>query len=125
MAQVSACQNYDTLLLKWQAKVNLISPYTIDNRFQRHYKDCLQLLPLLPQHGSVLDIGTGAGFPGFLIAVTTSLCVTCVEKDGKKAAFLEEAARICETEITILPLDINNISPNRYDVITSRALCFA
>ena len=88
-------EQYQALLLKWQEKINLISPATIKDCWNRHFEDSLQLLPLIPNGPQVLyDLGSGAGFPGLVLALTRSdIAVTLVESDAKKCAFLSAVSR--------------------------------
>ncbi|MFM7607313.1 MAG: RsmG family class I SAM-dependent methyltransferase, partial [Alphaproteobacteria bacterium] len=60
---------YRSLLLRWNARVNLISWETAAEIDQRHIADCAQLGPLLPRQGLVADIGSGAGLPGMVLAI--------------------------------------------------------
>lgn len=89
---------YHGLIEKWQAKINLVSPTTLGEIWERHFADCAQLLPLLdPGWTEIADLGSGAGFPGMVLAI---LCrgkghparFHLVESDGRKAAFLIEVA---------------------------------
>lgn len=82
------------LLLRWNTRINLVAdrdPEVID---RRHVEDSLQLLPLLPScDGPMGDLGSGAGFPGLILALATNRETHLVESDRRKAAFLLEAAR--------------------------------
>lgn len=85
---------YVELLLAWQRRINLIGPATVPAIWERHILDALQLLPLLPQGTvSIADLGSGAGIPGLVVAMAADLEVHLYESNGKKAAFLREAAR--------------------------------
>jgi 16S rRNA (guanine527-N7)-methyltransferase len=82
------------LLLDWQKHINLISPATIPELWKRHILDSMQLLPLIPDGTmAIADLGSGAGFPGLVLAATQSATVHMYEANGKKAAFLGEALR--------------------------------
>jgi 16S rRNA (guanine527-N7)-methyltransferase len=87
---------YVDLLQRWQRRINLVSPSTLPHIWERHITDSLQLVPLIPNHARVvLDLGSGAGFPGLVLAIAMPwLTVHLVESDGRKAAFLTEAARL-------------------------------
>ncbi len=81
------------LLLRWNARINLIAPTTEQVVRQRHIADSLQLLPLIPEGDTPLgDIGTGGGFPGLVLAMAVERPVHLVESDRRKAAFLQTAA---------------------------------
>src|SRR5206468_1621010 len=82
-------------LLRWNRKLNLISVHTEDQMIERHYYESLFLGQHLPT-GSlrIADIGSGAGFPGFVVAVQRPDCtVNLIESHQRKAVFLREAAR--------------------------------
>ena len=82
------------LLLEWQKHINLISPTTIPELWNRHIIDSLQVVPLLPTGvTAIADLGSGAGFPGLVLAATQNAVVHMYEANAKKAAFLSEALR--------------------------------
>jgi 16S rRNA (guanine527-N7)-methyltransferase len=89
------------VLLLWQGKLNLIAPSTLREVWTRHIADSLQLLPLAPKARTWVDLGSGGGFPGLAIACVLAgeagARVHLVESNGKKAAFLREAARVTES----------------------------
>jgi 16S rRNA (guanine527-N7)-methyltransferase len=85
------------LLIKWQAKVNLISNSTKDEIWNRHIKDSLQLAQYIPQNTTaIIDLGSGGGLPAVPLAVETKLPVCMVESDRKKCLFLQESIRLLE-----------------------------
>ncbi len=93
---------YHAVLLKWQQKINLVSAATLESIWDRHFADSAQYFGLLRDDDAVLvDLGSGAGFPAIPLALmaqakdrTTQFHL--VESDGRKAAFLVEAARVVE-----------------------------
>ena len=111
---------------RWQDKINLVSRTTLADVWNRHVFDSAQLLPLIPSHVvSLLDLGSGAGFPGLVLAaLAPQLQVTLVESDARKAAFLGEASRLMAlaTMPSIRIGRIEAISSIQPDVITARAL---
>lgn len=110
-------------LLKWQKSVNLISRNTVNDAWERHFEDSLQLIPRLPKGAkTLLDLGSGAGFPGLVLAMETGLDVTLVESDRKKCEFLKHVGRATKTPVTVLCERIENVPPTPYGIITSRAL---
>ena len=117
---------YLALLLKWQEKINLISPATIKDAWNRHFEDSLQLLPLIPEGAKTLyDLGCGAGFPGLVLAMERpDLAVTLIESDTKKCAFLQTVSRETGVSVTIQNCRIEaatqTLSPP--DIVTARAL---
>jgi len=93
---------YYNLLLKWQKRINLISPNTIDTAWDRHFEDSIQLTQLMPQDGTLYDLGSGAGFPGLILAITCPhLDVHLIESDQKKCAFLKTVSRETGAKVTI------------------------
>ena len=89
---------YVGLLLEWQAKTNLVAPSTLPTLWTRHIADSLQLLALAPSAKVWVDLGSGGGFPGVVLACalaqTSGATVHLVERNAKKAAFLREALRV-------------------------------
>ncbi len=84
---------YRDLLLRWTARINLISAETIAEIDKRHIADCAQLQLLLPQDGPIADLGSGAGLPGLVLAILQpEREIHLVESDKRKAAFLIEAS---------------------------------
>jgi len=113
-------------LERWQQKINLVSRATLADVWRRHVLDSAQVLPLIPRHAeTLLDLGSGAGFPGLVLAaLAPHLQVTLVESDARKAAFLGEASRLMALKnvpsIRIGRVEaIPSILP---DVLTARAL---
>ncbi len=120
----STMNEYVELLLKWNAKINLIGPATQSDIWSRHIEDSLQLVPLLSAHAKTLvDLGSGAGLPGLVIAIQCpELAVTLVEQDQRKAAFLSEVKhRLHLSNVTVVATDIAEVR-GQYDVVTARAL---
>lgn len=82
-------QTYATLLREWSKKMNLVAPSTLADLESRHFADSAQLADILPRDVKIADMGSGAGFPGVVLAIL-GWDVTCIESIGKKAAFLNE-----------------------------------
>lgn len=78
---------YEKLLKEWSAKMNLVAPSTLSNIQQRHIQDSAQLADFIPKNVKIIDLGSGAGFPGVVLAVL-GWNVTCIESISKKAVFL-------------------------------------
>ncbi|USO01826.1 MAG: 16S rRNA (guanine(527)-N(7))-methyltransferase RsmG [Alphaproteobacteria bacterium] len=114
--------SYCELLIKWQRHINLVGPKTIENLSERHIADSLQVLRHIPQGASVIDLGSGAGLPGVVLAIENpSLSVTCVDNDQKKIAFLVEVkSRLGLPNLIPLVSDWNALS-QKYDVVVARA----
>jgi 16S rRNA (guanine527-N7)-methyltransferase len=117
------------LLLSWQKTTNLISPSTIPHLWTRHVADSLQLLDLAPDARVWIDLGSGGGFPGLVIACALAdqpgAAVHLVESNSRKAAFLREAVRVIGVPATIHAVRIDNFVDSyegEADVVTARAL---
>ena len=116
-------------LLIWQAKINLIAPSTVPQLWTRHIADSLQLLALAPQAKTWADLGSGAGFPGLVLACalaeTPGARVHLVESNTRKAAFLREAARATGAAAVVHPVRIGDFvdnPPESVEIVTARAL---
>jgi 16S rRNA (guanine527-N7)-methyltransferase len=117
------------ILLAWQRRTNLIASSTIPKLWTRHIADSLQLLSLAPKARCWVDLGSGAGFPGLVIAAALAeeggAEVHLVESIGKKAAFLREAARAVTAPAIVHAVRIEDFVQKfdrRVDVVTARAL---
>ena len=114
---------YAELLRQWSARINLVAASTLPDLWQRHFLDAAQLLPLVPVGTrSLVDLGSGAGFPGLVLAVIGVRGVELVEADARKCAFLREAARIAAASVAIHNARIESMSPRAADVVTARAV---
>lgn len=117
---------YEATLLKWQASINLISPQTVTDVKTRHFADSIQLAKYLPESGDRLfDIGSGAGFPGMVLALLRpDLQVSLVESNTKKCSFLKHVSRETQADVTVLNKRIEDVftSDLAVDVVTARAL---
>lgn len=80
-------ERYAALLRAWSEKMNLVAPSTLADIENRHFADSAQLADILPHDVNVADLGSGAGFPGVVLAIL-GWHVTCIESIGKKVAFL-------------------------------------
>jgi 16S rRNA (guanine527-N7)-methyltransferase len=120
---------YVDLLGEWQAKTNLIAPSTLPHLWTRHISDSLQLLALAPSARIWVDLGSGGGFPGVVLACvlaeTPGAVVHLIERNSKKAAFLREALRVTNSPGTVHLADIGDIVDRitgPVDCVTARAL---
>jgi 16S rRNA (guanine527-N7)-methyltransferase len=120
---------YIALLEEWQAKTNLVAPSTLPNLWTRHVADSLQLLPLAPSVKTWMDLGSGGGFPGVVLACAIAeipgATIHLVERNAKKAAFLREALRVTSAPGFVHLSDIEVIVDrfaSRIDCVTARAL---
>ncbi len=121
MARLEA---YAALLVKWQAKINLVGPATLPDLWRRHFLDSAQLLRLLPKEsGRLVDLGSGAGFPGLVLAMLTDWQVHLIDSDQRKCAFLRQVA--LETgildRVTIHAQRFEAVKPFPAGIVTARA----
>jgi 16S rRNA (guanine527-N7)-methyltransferase len=122
---LTALVAYAGLLRKWQKAINLVSAATLDDLWRRHFLDSAQLVPLLPAgDGQLLDLGSGAGFPGLILALLSGRPTHLVESDQRKAAFLGEVARAtgCAGRVQIHAARVEGLKPWAAPVIAARAL---
>lgn len=121
--------DFVALLLQWQQKTNLIAASTIPQLWTRHIADSLQLRDLLPDAKVWVDLGSGAGFPGLMLACalaeTPGARVHLVESNTKKAAFLREAVGVTGAPAEVHGARLENVVDSfkgRVDAVTARAL---
>ncbi len=111
------------LLLRWTTKINLIGADDHSHVWQRHVEDSLQLIPVLPKGlDRAIDLGSGGGFPGLVLAIVTGLPFDLVEADRRKATFLREAARVTGAPATVHCVRIEACELPPADLVTARAL---
>lgn len=117
------------LLLKWQRAINLIAPGTTEVIWTRHILDSLQFVDLAPSARTWVDLGSGGGFPGLVIACALAdmpgAKVHLVEKSAKKAAFLRDVTRQLALPALVHAVQIEDFIPSfsdSADVVTARAL---
>jgi 16S rRNA (guanine527-N7)-methyltransferase len=116
-------QAYLTLLEKWQRRINLVSNSTLAEAWQRHILDSGQLSAHYPpQTKHILDVGSGAGFPGLVLAIMGGVTVDLVESDQRKAVFLSTVIRELGLPAKVHNQRIETMPNLRPDVITARAL---
>ena len=114
---------YVKLLEKWQRRINLVSSKTLPCVWQRHILDCAQLTSYIPTSSiRIMDIGSGAGLPGVILAILTECEVHLVESDTKKVAFMQTALAETGVHATIHHARIEDLPNLSIDVITARAL---
>ncbi|MGC2414334.1 MAG: 16S rRNA (guanine(527)-N(7))-methyltransferase RsmG [Stellaceae bacterium] len=118
MARLEA---YADLLVRWSARINLVGANSLGDLWRRHFLDSAQLLAHLPPGTqSLIDLGSGAGFPGLVLAIAGASGVELVEADARKCAFLREAARVAAAPVTIHNARIEAVPPHVVDVVTAR-----
>jgi 16S rRNA (guanine527-N7)-methyltransferase len=111
------------LLRKWNPTINLVSTSDIPHLWSRHIDDSLQLGtvagPLPPR---AVDLGSGAGFPGLVLAIAFGIQVDLVEQDQRKAAFLREAVLVTGASARVHAVKIERVKLPRAPLVTCRAL---
>ena len=113
---------YVQLLHLWNGRINLISRGDEALVWERHIEDSLQLLSLMPETTTdAVDVGSGAGFPGLVLAIASGVPFTLIESDVRKSAFLREAVRITNAPARVLAIRAEeaNICAS---LVTARAL---
>ncbi len=129
---VARLEIYAGLLARWQKAVNLVAPSTLDTVWDRHFADSAQLVALVPGARRWLDLGSGAGFLGLVVAIIgqerTLSKTTLIESDVRKCAFLRDVVRTLDlgNAVDIITERIENPA-NRakvgaVDVVSARAL---
>lgn len=114
---------YVELLRRWQGAVNLVGASTLDDPWRRHVLDSAQLSVCLPTPTRTLvDLGSGAGFPGMVLAILGVPGVHLIEADRRKATFLSEVARATATDVTVHAVRIEAMRGFAADVIAARGL---
>ncbi len=121
--------DFVALLLQWQQKTNLIASSTVPRLWTRHIADSLQLRDLLPDAKVWVDLGSGGGFPGLMLACAladkSGAKVYLIESNKKKAAFLREAVRVTRAPAEVHAERLENVVDSlagRVDAVTARAL---
>ncbi len=114
------------LLADWNTRMNLVSAHSIAEVWRRHVWDSAQLLPFIPGDAkSLVDLGSGAGFPGLVLAILLAghpdFHTVLYESVAKKCRFLEEAAHRIGVTVEIRNARIEDAEPEPFDVVTARA----
>ena len=117
-------EGFAALLAKWQRAINLVAPDSFPDLWRRHMLDSAVLYPLIPSEARTLvDLGSGAGFPGLVLAIMGIPEVHLLESDTRKCAFLAEAARLFASgRVKVHRGRIETAPPIAADVVTARAL---
>lgn len=118
-------ERYVALLRKWQPAINLVGKRTLDDVWRRHMLDSAQLARLAPKSAGGrrwIDLGSGAGFPGMVLAIMGVGAVHLAESDQRKAAFLSTVAHETGAKAVIRLARIEEMRPEIFEVVTARAL---
>lgn len=124
---IAKLQQFSDLVIKWTAKINLISKNDAADIWNRHIIDSAQIFLLAPKTGHWVDMGTGGGFPGIVAAIMSNFeggehRFTFIESDQRKCAFLRTALRELDLTTTIYTERIEKLEPQHADILTARAL---
>jgi len=126
---ITLLESYEALLRRWQKAQNLVAPATLAAVWERHFADSAQLLSLAPEARRWLDLGSGAGFPGMVLAILLkdkeNAKVDLVEANAKKCAFLGAVKRETGAPANVHRMrieDAANQLAGPFDVVTARAL---
>lgn len=118
---------YEALTAKWTKRINLIAPGTVSDLWSRHIEDSAQIYDLVPPSArSLVDFGSGAGFPALVLAILasedrTDFSVTCIESDSRKAVFLRTVVRETGVQAKIVNDRVEAVTSVGADVATARA----
>ena len=113
---------YKEMLIDENSRINLVSKSTLDDIDNRHFLDSAQLMPLIMnKNKTLLDVGTGAGLPGIILAIAGCKKVNLVEKQSKKCDFLKRVNSQLELEMNIFNSRVEDIVDEKFDYIVSRA----
>ena len=118
---------YETLLSKWNEKINLVSKNTLVDIWERHFLDSGQIIKHVEASGKRwVDVGSGAGFPGLVVALLLrdrkiDCDLVLVEKNPKKGFFLNEVIRKLNLSVEVVNDNIDNLEPLNADILTARA----
>jgi len=117
---------YAAHLVKWQKAINLVSKKTLDDLWSRHFLDSAQLYEqvnrILSKDSSLVDLGSGAGFPALVLAIMGVKNIHLIESDRRKCLFLKEVARLCDVSVTVHDKRIEECQIENIGLITARAL---
>ena len=119
--------SYVRILEEWQQNLSLIGPGTLPHIWQRHIMDSAQLMPFIkPETGAIMDVGSGAGFPGlvlaFLYGQRLQRPIQLVESDGRKCRFLKAVANETGANVRVTHKRIEDLIANWPATITARAV---
>ncbi len=117
-------EGFEALIRRWSSSINLVSRGDLARLRERHTEDSLRLATLIPEPTprDAIDLGSGAGFPGLVIAIATGIHVHLIEADQRKAAFLREAIRVTSASATVHANRLKDVTLPPAPLVTARAL---
>ncbi|MDA0701992.1 MAG: 16S rRNA (guanine(527)-N(7))-methyltransferase RsmG [Proteobacteria bacterium] len=115
---------YLDLLAEWNKAVGLVSRSSLQDPWRRHILDCAQLFQHLASDADrpIVDIGSGAGLPGLILSILGCPEIHLIEANGRKAVFLQEAARRLDAKPIIHAVRVEDLAPFPAAVVTARAV---
>ncbi|MDR2074765.1 MAG: 16S rRNA (guanine(527)-N(7))-methyltransferase RsmG [Holosporales bacterium] len=116
-----ATKNYCDLLSQWSKSINLVQKESLHNVMERHVQDCQQLCSIINKDEKIIDVGSGAGLPGVILAINGFHNLTLCEKNIKKATFLRVVKIKLDLNYEILNEDVYNFKGRGEHTIISRA----
>lgn len=122
-ATLEKFRTFEALVHKHNEEAGLVGDSTLGQIWHRHFFDSAQLMPLIPKvSGRMADLGSGAGFPGLVLALLGARGITLFERNTRKAGFLQTAAMELGVEVEILNLTAEEYQGKPFQVLTARAL---
>jgi len=120
--------SYEELITKWNPTINLTAKSTLGEIWTRHFLDSAEVFAWAnPSEGRWLDLGSGGGFPGVVVAILAKelapkLSVTCVESDIRKCEFMRTVARNTGVSVGILSRRVQDVPSHNAQIVSARAL---
>ena len=115
-------EHYESLLRSWNQGFSLVADSTLDQIWTRHFLDSAQLLPLVPRpEEPIIDLGTGAGFPGLILAIMGLPRIHLIEHNMRKVAFLRSVIGELGLDVTLHPRKVESVRPFIAGAVTARA----
>lgn len=124
---MGALEHYAELTVKWTQRINLIAKSTVGDVWNRHVIDSAQLYQYAPPFQNWVDIGSGGGFPGIVVAILArehapEAKFTLIESDARKSTFLRTVSRELSLDISVITQRIEETEPASADIVSARAL---
>jgi len=116
-------EQYEHLITQWNKAINLVAPSTLSNVWDRHLLDSAQLWPFIGADKTIIDLGSGGGLPGIVLAIAGAKHITMIESDKRKCVFLREVSRETKLDnVTVINERIEKNKADKADIVTARAL---
>lgn len=124
---MDALKKYEKLVQKWNPAINLVSKSDLKRLWTRHIQDCIQMNHHIPPGINILDLGSGGGFPGVILAIMSGAdrnnrCIHMVESDQRKCAFLRTVSTELGLTTKVSAKRIDDLEPEGAKIVTARAL---